>query len=489
MGLVYRVRHLSWHMDLAVKMPRPALVATDAGRNGFEREAGAWVGLGLHPNVVACQYVRRVEATPCVFAEWVAGGSLAELVRDGRLYAADGPGSCDDSLARILDLAVQIAWGIDHAHRQQLIRQDVKPANIMVDIGVDADWTAKVTDFGLAGARAVAGERARTPPDASLLASYGGMTPAYCSPEQADAVSGARVALTRATDIWSWALCVLEMFVGGPPCRFGQSAPEVFAGFLTSGRSAPGAPELPRALAGFLSRCFEVDPARRPHRLDELAAAVADIYADVVGTPYPRVPPQAARLLADGLSNQALSLLDLDLTEEAEDLWHQARDIDAHHLPTVYNQSLYRWRQASFSDVDVLSELRTAKSLHSGPVQEADQLLGLVHVERGDDGAAGELLNGVPDGPDVRAAQAELARRGPARKPERLSGHQGAVRAIAVSAAGEVALTGGADGHARVWETATSRCRYELPPEAAGGRGVSTADRGGPAKPRTSRSR
>ncbi|QIY66468.1 protein kinase [Streptomyces sp. RPA4-2] len=461
MGLVYRVRHRSWNTDLAVKVPRPELVATAAGRGGFEREAGTWVGLGLHPHVVACLYVRQVDAVPCVFAEWVPGGSLAELVRDGRLYARGG----DGLLARLLDLAVQMARGIGHAHEQGLIHQDVKPANIMVD--PTDGWTAKVTDFGLAGARAAAGESALAPPQASLLASFGGMTPAYCSPEQADAVYGAPVTLTRATDIWSWALSVLEMFTGGPPCEYGQSAPEVLAAFVASGRPAPGAPAMPTALADLLMRCFEVDRDRRPRCMDEIAAAVAEIYQDAVGRPYPRVPAQAVRLLADSLSNQALSLLDLDRAQEAEGLWGEARDIDPHHLPTVYNQSLYRWRRASFSDEDVLSGLRTAKALGE-PGQEADRLLGLVQVERGDDTAARALLADAPDGPEVQAARAELSRRGPARRPERLTGHQGEVRAVAVNAAGTVVLTGGADGRARVWDTATGRCRYELPPGAAG---------------------
>ncbi|MYS19238.1 Serine/threonine protein kinase [Streptomyces sp. DvalAA-14] len=465
MGLVYKVRHRAWNTDLAVKVPRPELVATVVGRGGFEREAGTWVGLGLHPHVVACLYVRQVDAVPCVFAEWVPGGSLAELVADARLYAPGG----DGPLARLLDLAVQMAWGIGHAHRQGLIHQDVKPANVMVD---PADgWTAKVTDFGLAGARAAAGESAPAPPQASLLASYGGMTPAYCSPEQADAAHGAGTTLTRATDIWSWALSVLEMFTGGPPSRHGQLAPEVFAAFLASGRPATGVPAMPAGLADLLMRCFEVDPARRPRGMDEIAAAVAEIYRDAVGTPYPRVPAQAVRLLADSLSNQALSLLDLDRADEAEDLWGEARHIDQHHLPTVYNQSLYRWRQGSFSDEDVLSGLRTVKAL-GGPDDEVDRLLGLVQVERGDDAAARALLADAPDGPEVRAALAELARRGPARGPargpERLTGHQSEVRAVAVDAAGTVVLSGGADGRTRVWDTATGRCRHELPAAGAG---------------------
>ncbi|MFG2606389.1 protein kinase [Streptomyces sp. NPDC048514] len=461
MGLVYRVRHRGWHTDLAVKVSRPELMATAAGRSAFETEAGTWVGLAPHPHVVGCAYVRRVQDLPCVFAEWVEGGSLAELVSDGRLYEEPGP-DVGGVIARILDLAVQIAWGIDHAHRQGVIHQDVKPANVMVDTG--ADWVAKVTDFGLAGARAAAGERSVVPPGNSLLAGFGGMTPAYCSPEQAEAVYDPTVSLSRATDVWSWALCVLEMFVGSPPCRHGQSAPEVFANFLEYGRPAPGAPLLPPALVELLWWCFEVDPARRPHRLDEPADAVLRLYEETVGVPYPRAAPQEARLLADGLSNQALSLLDLGRTDEAEELWRTAKDVDPHHLPTVYNWALYRWRRGSLSDQDVVSDLCTTRALHDEPAR-VDGLLGLVHLERGADETARALLADAPDLPEVAAGRAELARRELLRPGARLPAHAGSVRAAAVSADGSVAVTGGEEGRLRVWEPAEHRCRYVLPPE------------------------
>ncbi|MGH3343925.1 MAG: protein kinase domain-containing protein [Carbonactinosporaceae bacterium] len=458
MGLVYRVRHPGWNMDLAMKVPRHELVATADGRDGFEAEAGTWVELGLHANVVNCAYVRRVEGTPCVFAEWVDGASLAQCVRDGQLHGDDGA-----SPARALDMAVQIAWGIDHAHQQGVIHQDIKPSNIMIDM--DADWTAKVTDFGLAGARVAAGESATVPPGASLEASYGGMTPAYCSPEQADAVAGAQVTLTRATDVWSWALCVLEMFAGAPPCRYGQTAPEIFPALLES-QPVSGGHAIPTALADLLWRCFEIDPALRPHRLDELAAAVTEIYADVVGSAYPRVPPQSPGLLADGLSNRALSLLDLERADESEELWRMAMDVDPHHPPTLYNWALYRWRQGHISDDQAVSELRTARTVQ-GDRWQGDHLLGLVHVERGDDEAARELLATAAEVAEVEAARGELAHRPRSMKPVWLPGHPGGVTALAVDATGTVAMSGGRDGRIRVWAPAENRCRYELP-EASG---------------------
>ncbi|MFY1685733.1 protein kinase domain-containing protein [Micromonospora sp. WMMD730] len=476
MGLVYRVRHPGWDTDLAVKVPRPEQLSTEARRTRFESEAGTWVGLGLHPHVVSCAYVRRVDGLPCVFAEWVTGGSLDHLVRTGRLHG--GPDGPDDGfLARALDLAVQSAWGIDHAHRQGLVHQDVKPANIMV--GLDGDWTAKVTDFGLAGARAAVDGADGTGPDASLGASFGGMTPAYCSPEQAEAAAGARVTLTRATDVWSWALCVWEMFAGHRPCRYGQAAREAFAEHLAAGDTRPGAQPMPPGIVDLLRRCFDVDPSTRPHSLADLATEVAGTYADILGVRYPRVPPSAAGLLAGSLSNQALSLLDLDRPAESEHLWRSAVDIDPHHPGAVYNWALYRWRQGRITDEQVLAELLAAREI-AGENWRADHLLAFVHAERGDDAAARPLLAAAPAGPEVTEVTAALARRRTQPGSLRLSGHRGRVTAVAVDGNGRVAVTGGADGSLRTWSLTGPPVGTELGVDGTGAEVTAlTVDRDG----------
>jgi hypothetical protein len=80
------------------------------GAEAFAREAESWVGLGLHPHIVTCFYVRTLGGIPRVFAELVAGGSLADWIEDRRLYA----GSADEALARLLDVAIQFvgAWAM-----------------------------------------------------------------------------------------------------------------------------------------------------------------------------------------------------------------------------------------------------------------------------------------------------------------------------------------------------------------------------------------
>ncbi|MDI7277527.1 MAG: protein kinase, partial [Anaerolineae bacterium] len=85
MGLVYRAHHQGWGVDLAVKSPRPEIFAQAGGKESFIREAETWVNLGLHPHIVSCYYVRTLGEIPCVFAEYVEGGSLAHWIRSRRL--------------------------------------------------------------------------------------------------------------------------------------------------------------------------------------------------------------------------------------------------------------------------------------------------------------------------------------------------------------------------------------------------------------------
>lgn len=188
MGKVHRVRHRGWNVDLAVKSPKPEIFARSGGREAFVREAETWVALALHAHVVSCHYVRNLGGAPRVFAEYVDGGSLSDWIRSGKLYE----GGAEPALRRILDVAIQFAWGLEHAHASGLVHQDVKPANVMMTEAGDV----KVTDFGLSRARALAGEADAAKPGQNRLVSTGGMTPAYCSPEQA---RGERLSLSRRT--------------------------------------------------------------------------------------------------------------------------------------------------------------------------------------------------------------------------------------------------------------------------------------------------
>ncbi|WP_346044522.1 WD40 repeat domain-containing serine/threonine protein kinase [Actinomadura chokoriensis] len=461
MGVVHRVRHCGWQVDMAVKTPRPKYVRNPEDRRRFEDEAGTWVNLGLHPHTVGCAYVRTIDDLPRVFAEWVDGGSLAQAVDGGQLYE----GGDEAALARILDIAVQTAWGLAHAHEAGLVHQDVKSANVMLE----PDGTAKVTDFGLAKARAASesGESgAAPPPGLPVSVSFGGMTRAYCSPEQAAAAAGDRgVRITAATDVWSWAVTVLEMFAGRPPTRRGQAAGEALEAILGDGGARV---PVPPAVAALLRQCFALDPAARPDGFGGLAATLAGLYREILGVPYERPVPKAARLLSDGLSNHALSLLDLGRTEEAEALWRRALGTDPYHLPSVYNSGLHRWRTAQETGEELVAHIEAAIAASGGPAGYGAFLLGAVQLERHEDERAGDLLREAvaadPESADAAAALAEWERR-PPRIHADFDGHArgggGRVRddveAVAVSADGGLVLSGDRAGRLLLWKPGRNR--------------------------------
>jgi WD40 repeat protein/serine/threonine protein kinase len=396
MGLVYRVRHLLWGTDLAVKCPRPELFQGAADRERFVTEAEVWVSLGLHPNVCACHYVRTLGGIPRVFAEYVAGGSLRDWIDDRRLYE----GTEREVLTRITDFAIQTAWGLEHAHSRGLVHQDMKPANVLLD----EEGTAKVTDFGLARARAVAmtTPARESAAGVSVLVPAGGLTRAYASPEQASGES-----LGRRTDIYSFAVSVLEMFTGGITWMAGPVAGEALAAYRADGPGEAGLPAMPGELADLLERSLRLDPADRPGSMAEVAIGLAEVHQRISGSPYPRATPVAADLLADELNNRGVSLLDLDRTTEAREALAAALAADPQHLEATYNTGLHRWRHGEVTDEELITGLE-ARRTDAGDPWQARHLLAQVHLERGDLTAARALLGELGDEatgePEVQAA-------------------------------------------------------------------------------------
>ena len=269
MGVVYRVRHLSWGIDLAVKSPRPEYFRRPEQREAFTREAETWMGLGLHPNTVSCFYVRTIGGVPRVFSEFVGGPNLAGAIAGGWL---DGPEGEAARLARRLDVAIQLARALAHAHGQGLVHQDVKPANVLIS----PDGIVKLCDFGLARALAstAAGEDPSTP--------YAGMTPAYCSPEQE-----ARLPLTPKTDVWSFAATILETFLGRRDWDRGPGAGLALHTQLAETDATGDRPAIPPGLADLLGRCLVEDAEGRAGGMGEIAGELARIYRESTGTGLP----------------------------------------------------------------------------------------------------------------------------------------------------------------------------------------------------------
>jgi tetratricopeptide (TPR) repeat protein len=145
---------------------------------------------------------------------------------------------------------------------------------------------AKVSDFGLARGRAAADERSGPSAGQSILVSWGGMTPAYCSPEQA-----AKKPLSRKTDIYSWGVSVLEMFTGGVTWGHGSVAAAALEAYLAGGAPGPQLPLMPGGVAEVLRKCLRRESDERWTSLTDTVKAMRHAYRAAVGKNYARETP------------------------------------------------------------------------------------------------------------------------------------------------------------------------------------------------------
>jgi serine/threonine protein kinase len=343
MGIVYQARHLAWDIDLAIKHPRSKFLQSSQQRRDFESECETWSRLGLHPYLATCFYTREIGSLPCVVAEFVEGGSLGDWIADRRLYAGEDAAI----VARIVNVTIAMAWGLDSAHDAGLIHCDMKPGNVLMA----NDGTAKISDFGLAKELSGGAGVGFAP----------GWTPAYASPEQLrhDLVG-------RATDIWSWAVSVLEMFTGGIQWQSGPVAGAALEEFGERGRKAVGLPPMPEALFDLLSRCLRFKPAQRPASFAEIADELCEIYDDEFGEPCDAQKPDLELVASDSLNNRAVSLLDMERRNEAEALLRQALTDDPQHPEATFNLVAARKTRSNSIEVWAAKNLQGAAAAEPG---------------------------------------------------------------------------------------------------------------------------
>lgn len=458
MGVVHRVRHLGWGVDLAVKSLLPKFFIAHQDMENFVAEAKRWVSLGLHPNVCSCYYVRVLDGTPRLFAEYVRGGSLRESIDDGSLYAGD-----EHAInARILRISSHMARGLEYAHERGVLHCDVKPANVLLEGGTDG--IAKITDFGISESLAVALDGTEWDTGGLSARGGGGLTPAYASPEQKR-----REALSKQSDIYSFAVSVQEMFSRSATAD--ATAATVGPGSSSAVAGSPGfdARHAPELVAELLDRCLNEDPRKRPESMAEIAACLEALHAALAPDEPKLVPPKPAELRAAEHNNRALSHLDLGDHAAAEIEFRKALEADPQHLDSTYNVGLLRWRRGEITDADLLAAL-TGASIHTGHPRHARTLIAQTHLERGDAGGAHEALDPMardhPDDSETRTLTRALE-----------SGAIGAVAAaqttpltwrtdpgfppywqIRFSLDGTRLISGDQNGTTKLWDAATGGC-------------------------------
>jgi serine/threonine protein kinase len=182
MGVVYKSEDTQLRRTVALKFLPPQFSQDTASRARLLREARAAAALS-HPNI--CTVHEVDDEHGFIAMEYVDGSSLKEKIAQRPL-----------PLDTALDIAIQIAQGLQAAHEKGITRRDIKPANVLLA----SSGHVKITDFGLAQAD-----------EASRLTQTGQAagTPAYMSPEQALGRPA-----DRRSDLYSLGVVTYEMISG-----------------------------------------------------------------------------------------------------------------------------------------------------------------------------------------------------------------------------------------------------------------------------------
>jgi serine/threonine protein kinase len=190
MGVVYKAEDTKLGRIVALKFLRPELTRNKEAKIRFIHEAQAASALD-HNNICTIYEIDETEdGQTFIVMSCYEGETLKDKIRRGPL-----------KLEEALDMAVQIAQGLEKAHKKGIIHRDIKPANIFVI----EDEILKILDFGVAK---LAGQPKLTKTGSALG------TAAYMSPEQA---KGKEV--NHRTDIWSLGVVLYEMLTAQLPFR------------------------------------------------------------------------------------------------------------------------------------------------------------------------------------------------------------------------------------------------------------------------------
>jgi len=255
MATVYRGVQVSLDRPVAIKVIRGDLLDDPAIVQRFVREARLLTSIN-HPNVVSVYDVgHTASGALCIVMELVRGATLeAELAR-GRLAPE-----------RTREIAVQLCDALAATHEHGIVHRDLKPANIMLLEAPGLHDIVKVLDFGLA--TSLVGPRAA--PRLTIAGMVMG-TPRYMAPET---IGSAGAVADAKSDLYSLGCVLYELLAGRPP--FTDSAlPVVLARHL---RDAPPRlpPDVPLAIARFVTTLLAKDPAHRPD-LAEARAWLRDL--------------------------------------------------------------------------------------------------------------------------------------------------------------------------------------------------------------------
>lgn len=269
MGKVYLLYDMISGVHLALKRPSAESLASVDKMNSFLNEYEIWSSMIPHPNIAECFHMCEVDGVPSIFCEWVDGGRLTDWISSGKLYA-DGD---HDALLRILDVSIQTARGLHHAHTHAsgggIIHRDVKPDNILMS----SDGKAKISDFGVAVIASIPQDGGTSDiPGGIIRGRSTAFTHEYAAPEQ---IAGKEISVR--CDIFSWAVTVIEMLIGGRIWQGSSAAVRIeFEDYMCEALVP-----VPTPVEALLRECLNEDEAKRPGSMDMVRERLEKVYEGI----------------------------------------------------------------------------------------------------------------------------------------------------------------------------------------------------------------
>ncbi len=187
MATVYLAEQQSLEREVALKVMSPTLAASTDFCEQFLKEGRITAKL-THPNLVTVYDIGSHHGIYYMASEYLPAGSLRERLQPGM------------NVTEALEIARDIASGLNYAHDKGFVHRDVKPGNILFR----ASGSAVLADFGIAKA-------IKTISSMTMAGNAIG-TPDYMSPEQAQASP-----VDGRTDLYSLGAVLFEMLTGSKP--------------------------------------------------------------------------------------------------------------------------------------------------------------------------------------------------------------------------------------------------------------------------------
>jgi serine/threonine protein kinase len=244
MGIVFQAHDKQLNEAVAIKILSPLLSNDAEAVERLRREVSAARRI-THINVIRIHDISETKGLQYVSMEFFNGRSLKDYIRSRGVLPQQ----------EALDISLQIADGLEAAHRQGVIHRDLKSQNVLIN----ASNQVKIIDFGLAHTTHLQGMTAT-----GLIMG----TPEYMAPEQ---VAGRKV--DERADIYSLGVILYELFTGRVPFT-GDSAIAVGFRQMKEQPAPPRQwnPDLPEAIERVILKALEKEPLRRYSEVTELKA-------------------------------------------------------------------------------------------------------------------------------------------------------------------------------------------------------------------------